>query len=267
MRKVKVGLIAAEWHLQSFVLMKLGGKPQKESQTKHILGTWCRYLKHKTILIFEYPSIPVWGYECPTKRNLSFIEYFPKSNYRLELSSFWEQIYAFQVTKIALGCNGGGVARRDFVRSLIRSWAERRDLKCEKRPDHPGLSPAPIFQILLHATLNAGRRIGLERDKQDHWGANSLFANLRPNPNLFLSLNIPHSSATLDARFLHFLSEKPLLEIGGAGLPATHAFRNGSDMRLTIFIHVPWNHFPVFHLPVGMLVWTFCLLLTNYTTI
>ena len=87
-------------------------KPQKESQTKHILGTWCRYLKHKTILIFEYPSIPVWGYECPTKRNLSFIEYFPNSNInRLELSSLWEQIYAFQVTEIALGCNGGGVAR------------------------------------------------------------------------------------------------------------------------------------------------------------
>ena len=88
MWKVRVGLIAAKWHLQSFVLMKLGGKPKKESQTKHILGTWCRYLKHKTILIFEYPSIPVWGYECPTKRNLSFIEYFPKSNNRLELSMF-----------------------------------------------------------------------------------------------------------------------------------------------------------------------------------
>ena len=164
MWKVRVGLIAAKWHLQSFVLMKLGGKPQKESQIKRIPGTWSRYLKCKTILIFKYPSIPVSNYKKSNKKN-SFIEYFPNSNNRLEVSSFVRANLCFPGHEDSLGLQWGWCSEGDFVRSLIRSWVERRDLKCEKRPDHPGLSPAPIFQILLHATLNAGMNMGLEIDK------------------------------------------------------------------------------------------------------
>ena len=113
MWKVRVGLIAAKWHLQSFVLMKLGGKPKKESQTKHIPGTWSRYLKCKTILIFKYPSIPVSNYKKSNKKN-SFIEYFPNSNNRLEVSSFVRANLCFPGHGDSLGLQWGWCSEGGF---------------------------------------------------------------------------------------------------------------------------------------------------------